>query len=90
MATSREEIRDWLLRAKKNGATHVIVVCDTFDHEDYPVEVEPGQDARAVYNEHNGKSMQRVMEVYDLRAEKAEQMNERRVMRLPQHPEKPS
>jgi hypothetical protein len=32
----------------------------------------------------NPGEMQRVMEVYDLRADKAEQMNERRAMRLPE------
>lgn len=46
--------------------THVVVVCDTFDHEDYPVFVSAEESVRRIYDEHNGKNMQRVMEVYDL------------------------
>lgn len=63
MGTTREEIKEWLQRGKAQGATHMIVVCDTYDHEDYPVYVLPGQDVRKVHEEHS-KNMQRVMEVY--------------------------
>lgn len=66
MATTQAEIREWLERAKKNGATHVIVVCDTYDHEDYPVEVKPGEDVKHRTAEYSGPNMQRVMEVYSL------------------------
>lgn len=52
-----------LQEAKDAGATHVVVVCDSFDYEDYPVEVFPGQSVEAVRAEYAGKSMQRVMEV---------------------------
>lgn len=74
MGTRREEIRDWLQRGKEQGATHMLVVCDTFDHEDYPVYVLPGQDARAVYREYNGPNMQRVMEVYSYARDLSEQL----------------
>jgi hypothetical protein len=66
MATTKEEIRGWLNQAKEQGATHLIIVCDTFDHVDFPLPVMPGQDARAVHDAHNGKNMERVMEVYNL------------------------
>jgi hypothetical protein len=46
MAATQEDIRRWLKEAKKEGATHVIVVCDSFDHEDYPVPVMPGENVR--------------------------------------------
>ena len=46
MATTKQVIRRWLKEAKAKGATHMIVVCDTFDHEDYPVFVMPGDNAR--------------------------------------------
>lgn len=48
----------------------MIVVCDTYNHEDYPVYVMPGEDAqsdvRKMVEEYGKKSMQRVMEVYKL------------------------
>ena len=46
MGTTRERIREWIERGQEEGATHVIVVCDTFDWEDYPVMVKPGEDVR--------------------------------------------
>jgi len=46
MSTSREQISKWFDRAKEHGATHMLVVCDTFDWEDYSVEVMPHQNVR--------------------------------------------
>lgn len=58
--TTREDIERWLNDAPK-GATHMIVVCDTFDYEDYPVYVMPGEDVKE--KEHRYSiNMQRVME----------------------------
>lgn len=61
------EIRRWLEKSKNDyGATHMLVVCDTFDHDDYPVTVFKDEDARKVVDMYNAKSMQRVMECYHL------------------------
>ncbi len=78
MATSRDEIREWLARAQKANATHMIVVCDTYDHEDYPIDVMPGQDVRQIYNQYNGPDMQRVMEIYNLSMDLEAQLLETR------------
>ena len=48
MPTTQKDIRGWLHRGKEKGATHVLVVCDTFDHSDYPVFVMLGQNVRKV------------------------------------------
>lgn len=78
MATTREDIRRWLQEAKKKGATHVIVVCDTFDYDDYPVYVMPAESVREKADEHNGKNMQKVMEVYSLKLDIEKQLGEHR------------
>jgi hypothetical protein len=57
------------------GATHVIVFCDTFDHEDYPTYVMPGTDPRVAAK---GGEMQVVMEVYALHLDLEAQLSERR------------
>jgi hypothetical protein len=75
MATEKSDIRGWLERGKKEGATHLIVVCDTWDYEDYPVLVSPKQDVREVESEHN-KDMQKVMEVYNLSMDWDTQLNQ--------------
>lgn len=66
MVTTREEIRGWFLEGVKERATHMIVVCDTFDWEDYPVYVSKDENVAEKVKEYDGKEMQKVMEVYDL------------------------
>jgi len=46
MRTSKDDIRDWFKSGVRQEATHLIVICDTFDYTDYPVYILPGQDAR--------------------------------------------
>lgn len=82
MATSKDEIRRWLIEARKQGATHVIVVCDTWDCEDYPVSVMPNEDVRQKFNEYSTMSMQRVMEVYALARDIDAQLQEHRAFHL--------
>lgn len=37
MATTQAMIGSWFDQGVNQGATHMIVVVDTFDHDDYPV-----------------------------------------------------
>jgi hypothetical protein len=87
MATSQQQIERWFDEGIRKGSTHLITVCDTFDYEDYPVYVQPGEDARAVVEKHRHMKMQRVMEVYDLAKPKQEQFDRRVCWELP--PESP-
>jgi hypothetical protein len=82
-AATKDDIRSWLANAQRKGATHMLVACDTFDHEDYYVLVMPGEDAALVYREHDGPNMQRVHEVYDLSLPIEAQLAEFRAMHLP-------
>lgn len=66
MATSQNDIREWLQRGKDQGATHMVVVCDTFDWEDFPVYVMPGNNVRKVAEQYNGPNMTKLMEVYSI------------------------
>jgi len=78
MGTSRNEIREWFERGVSNGATHMIIVCDSFSYEDYPVYVKPGEDVHTKSSEYSGKNMQRVMEVYALHLDMEGQLAEHR------------
>jgi len=79
MATTREQIQGWLEAGRRQGdVTHVIVVCDTFSYEDYPVYVHAGQDPHAVAAAHDGTNMQSVMEVYALHLDLETQLAEHR------------
>lgn len=76
--TTKNDIKDWLKNAP-NGSTHMLVVCDTFDHSDYPSYTnDPVSKVEYFRNE----SMQRVMEVYDLSKNVPEQLDEHRAWNL--------
>lgn len=66
MRASRDKIMDWIMEGGRQLATHVIVVCDSFDYTDYPVYVRADQDALAVAESYRRKDMQRVVEIIEL------------------------
>jgi len=75
--TTKSTIASWFDRGVAEGASHMIVICDTFDYEDYPVFVDTAEEARDRFN--NPGEMQRVMEVYNLKMDKEAQLNQNRV-----------
>jgi len=68
--TTQNEVNQWVERGRKNGATHLIVVCDTFDYEDYPVFVMPGDNLKIVIKKYSGKNMQKIMEIIEIKVKK--------------------
>lgn len=76
MATTQAEIREWCLRGITEDATHMIVVTDTFDWEDYPVYVSKTQNVKEIEEKYDGSNMQKVMEVYNLQIDLEPQLNE--------------
>ena len=79
--TTKAEISTWFKQGVEKGAKHMIVIVDTYDHEDYPVYT--STDFDCLMKVKAPGSMQRVMEVYDLAADEAEQMALYRCMRIP-------
>ena len=75
MGTTKDDIRKWFRSGLRQEATHLIVVCDTFEWDDYPVYVFPGQDVKEKESEYDGKDMQKIMEVYNLSMDMEEQIN---------------
>lgn len=70
---TQDVIRRWLKEAKERGATHVIVVSDTFDYTYCPVSVMPGEDPRE-----KAKAVGSVTEVYSLARDIESQLSEHR------------
>jgi hypothetical protein len=58
----------------------MLVICDTFDHDDYPVYVSSVEEARK--KAENPGSMQRLMEVYNLSMDREEQLNQHRARKF--------
>ena len=76
MAVDKNTLRQWFQRGVQHGATHMIVMCDQFDYDDYPVYVAVGEDAHEIVHKKESHSMQKVMEVYNLGLDMESQMNE--------------
>lgn len=81
MTATRNDIIRWFETAKEQGATHLIVMCDTFDHDNYPVYVMANQDiAKEVKKRSNNDNMQRVEEVYNINKDMDKQLSQPRCM----------
>ena len=65
--TTQNEINAWIERGKNQGATYLIVVCDGFSYEDYPVFVKPTEELDKIKRQYNNQqNMSRIMEVIKL------------------------
>ena len=82
MVTTKEDIRGWLERGKEKNATHVVVMCDSFDYQDYPVFIESHENIHTRLQELAKGEMQRIMEVYKLSMPWNLQLNEHRAYHL--------
>lgn len=64
---TQSNIREWIKIGKnKSGCTHVIVVHDAFNDENYPVFVMNNESAQSIRNRYNSRELERVVEIYDL------------------------
>ena len=83
MGTTRDDIREWIERGVLLHHDFMIVVCDTFDHSDFPVYVSV-EDFRHAFDSRQGGNMQRVMEVYNLNGDIEAQLEEERAWHFPE------
>ena len=83
MAAQKSDIERWFDIGLTIGARWLIVVCDTFDHDDYPIYIAEDEDFYKEYDEYDGVNMQRIMEVYDLKMDRDTQFKEGRAHHEP-------
>lgn len=76
--TTKDDLRAWLDESQSMGATHLLIVCDTFDWDDYPVRVMPYHNVREIAKKYDGVNMQKIMECYDLSKDLEAQLAEPR------------
>jgi len=78
MAATKQDITRWLNEAPM-GTTHMAVVCDTYDWDDYPVYVAQGEDPHEKLAKYEkGENMAKLMEVYKFSMSLTDQLNEHR------------
>lgn len=78
--TTKDEISAWIERGIGDNENYMVVVCDTFSYDDYPVYYKTEDQVRQKL-QHPG-SMQSIMEVYDLNGDIDAQLNTRRSMAI--------
>lgn len=83
MTASRSDIERMIKNGVSQNATHLIVACDTYDYDNYPVYAFSDAECISEYKRIINQSMQSVDEVYDLRMDINSQLNERRARHLP-------
>lgn len=98
MAATVDDISGWFDEAVKRGATHMVVMCDTFSYDDYPVYVMPGTDVTEFVHGRkgvpgkedivgkDGNNMQSLMEVYAMHLDKDMQLNKEKRARHYEYP----
>lgn len=80
---SKSDISRWFDEGVHRRATHLIVVCDTFDMEDYPIYCTSDADCITSYRFYETANLQKVVEVYDLRMDKISQIQKDKTFNLP-------
>jgi len=73
VAATKADIRRWFAQGRLLGWTHLIVVCDTFDHNDYPMYASSADEARNLFADTS--EMKTPMEVYNLALPAEAQLN---------------
>ena len=81
MSANKAKIWTWIESAQESN-THVLIVRDTFDNENYPVYVEEDEDANERVKFFNDKQMSKVDEVYNLKMDHKKQINSRRAWNI--------
>ena len=79
--TTKKDISRWFDEGVNNKYAFMLIICDTFDYEDYPVYTNSAADCMQRYK--NPGEMQRIMEVYNLSDDKNSQLNKRRCINIP-------
>tara|TARA_Y100000310_G_C20580332_1_gene762651 strand:- start:178 stop:462 length:285 start_codon:yes stop_codon:yes gene_type:complete len=82
MTATPDDIERWIAEGQKMGATHVVIVYDTWDHGNFPLFVMPGEDAHVKFTENYrtkpGECAYKADECYCLLMDIDRQLNERR------------
>jgi hypothetical protein len=75
--TTKKMLSDWFDEGVKYNKDFMIIICDTYDWEDYPAYCF-AKTFDATYKEYKIANMQEIMEVYDLSMDKESQLKEGR------------
>ncbi|KKM82799.1 hypothetical protein LCGC14_1315970 [marine sediment metagenome] len=78
MSASEKEIKGWIEEAQRQKSSHLLIITDTFDYDNYPVFAHGKKDCMKKIEEYNDINMQKVEEVYNMRRSIKKQFKENR------------
>jgi hypothetical protein len=76
LPTTREDISNWFQEGVTQNATHLLIVCDRFSHEDFPDYVYVGQELSQRIYYWDCQDLFNVMEVYSLHLDLNKQLDD--------------
>ena len=80
---NKEEIKQIIMSGNTLEYSHCIIVCDTFEYEDYPVYVKHGEDIYEYIKYYNDcNRMSKIMEIYNYNLDLDEQLKEIRAYHI--------
>lgn len=65
--TTVDDLKQWFKEGKQEKAAYMIIVCDTFSYEDFPIYCKSKLTLEKEMAHRTGSPMSRIMEVYDLK-----------------------
>lgn len=82
MATTAQDITNWFERGNSQEHSHMIVVTDTYDYDDFPVHIARDSDIKENIKKYDGENMMAVTEVYSYDLPLEPQLAEHRAWNL--------
>ncbi len=70
MSTIQEDTKRWIKEGKKQKAAYLLIVCDRFNYENYPVYVKKNESLEEKKNQYS-IHMQSIDDIIDLRKKKS-------------------
>ena len=80
--TTRDDVKQWFDKGVADGQRFMLVYCDTYDYEDYPIYAKDAPEFWKILG--SDRSMQKLMEVYDLTLNEDNQLDEPRANHYPE------
>ena len=74
--TTAKHIKEWFDNGVGDNQRWMVIICDTFDYEDFPSyfdETQVKECRECIRSAQHGENMQNLMEVYDLSMDKEKQ-----------------
>lgn len=83
---NKEKAKEWFIKAKKKGATHLLIVRNNRERKRFPVYVIKPMNVRRIKGEYDANDdLYTIVEIYDMSISRKEQLKEIRAWNYQKH-----